>query len=135
MSSFTNPLVTEDLNDGTFKVVQSFTYFVGKEDSHISITVPEGFIFDCFSIPFFVRWLLPKVQKRGNQSAALHDWLYEWKGILPEGSFTGKGVYTREECDAIFKEALEVQNVNWIKRNTMHKAVRAGGWIPWNKKD
>lgn len=134
MSSFTNPLVTEDLNDGTFKVVQSFTYFVGKEDSHISITVPEGFIFDCFSIPSWVRWLLPRVQKRGNQSAGLHDWLYHNRGILPEGSFTGQGVYARQECDEVFKEALGVQKVGVIKRNTMYQAVRAGGWIAWNKK-
>ena len=127
MSSFTKALITEDLNNGKFRVVEPFTYFVGDEFSEQSITVPADFVFDAFSIPVWARWALPKVQKRGNQAAALHDWLYTNKGILPEGTWTGRRIYTRKESDLIFKEALEVLGVNAFKRNLMYRAVRWGG--------
>lgn len=113
MSSFTDPLTVTDLNNGTFRTEREFTYYVKEEGSDDKIVVPAGFVFDCFSVPKCFQWLFPRVQKKGNQAAALHDWLY---GYEPERS--------RKECDAIFKEALKVLGVPLLSRAVMYRALR-----------
>lgn len=126
MSSFTNALITQDLNNGKFRVVESFSYYVGDETSNFVITVPKDFEFDCFSVPRGFRWLIPKVQERGNQAAALHDWLYNQRFV--------HGL-SRKQCDDIFLEAMEVLGVARWRRELIYRAVRIGGGFKWNKKE
>ena len=82
--------------------------------------VPSYFKCDGASIPWGVQWLI----KKGGSvfpCAVLHDYLYRYN-IVP-----------REEADRIFLEAMEYNGVPKWKRLTMYRAVRAFGFLPYNK--
>ena len=53
----------------------------------------------------------------------LHDWLYACEK------------FPRNQCDWILLEALQAESANWLTRNTIYSAVRAGGWAVWSKHD
>lgn len=85
-------------------------------------TVPAGFVTDLASIPAMVRGIIsPNGPSR--RAAVLHDWLY----CLKAGE--------RSEADALFLEALEAEGVNLFVRRAMWLAVRAGGWMYWNRRN
>lgn len=122
MSSFTKPLIIQKLpKTKLFKVYVAFEYHVGSEDSEEIISVPEGFITDLASIPWFVRWLISVVGKHA-QAGTLHDFMYQ------------KKLYLRVRCDEIFLESMCVLGVPKWKRLMMHRAVRLFGGIYWRKK-
>lgn len=83
-------------------------------------TVPVGFVTDFASVPRLFWRLLPPV---GNydEAAVLHDYLYVTQ------------VYTRLLSDQIFKAGMIELKVKKWKRNIMYRAVRMGGWMPWQK--
>ena len=115
MSSFTKPLTVTKMLNGKWEVHQSFTYYVGEEDSKDFAFVPKGFQTDFASIPR-VFWSILPPDGRYSQAAVLHDFLYHTK------------TRPRKACDDIFLEAMEVLGVAWWKRKTMHQAVRLFGW-------
>ena len=124
MSAFTKDLIIKKIPDGNgdlFKVYLSFDYHIGSEDSEEYVRVPEGFVTDLASIPWFARWLIPKVD-RHCQAAVVHDFLYHSQQ------------FSRAKSDAIFLEAMEVLGVAKWKRLIMYKAVRLGGWAVWKKR-
>lgn len=120
MSSFTKPLKLEYLDGRQWKVLETFVYHVGAEDSGFAIKVPKGFITDFASIPRFFWRVLPPTGKYGK-AAVLHDWLYSY------------GNYARIYADSVFLEAMQVLQVPPWQRYAMYKAVRMFGWIAWNK--
>jgi len=126
MSSFTSPLVVEYLGEGKWRLVHPFEYHVGDEASDEIISVPVGFVTDFASIPR-VFWSILSPYGRHGKAAVVHDYLYA----------TNKD-YDRKQSDDIFKEAMVVLGVNWLKRGIMYNAVRwfAGGvWKKYRKKD
>ena len=84
------------------------------------IDVPTGFQTDLASIPRLARSIIPQI---GNQNgpSVVHDWCYRhhWK--------------TRALSDGLFLVGMRVAGVNWLRRNIIYAAVRAGGWVGWNK--
>ena len=119
MSSFTSPLILEFVDGWYWILNKEFTYRIGDENSELAIIVPLGFKTDFASIPRLFWRVLPPCGAYGK-AAVLHDFLYATQ--------TG----TREWCDDIFLEAMEVLNVPSWKRRTMYKAVRLFGWLAWN---
>lgn len=119
MSSFTEKLVLTQIGPELWQTTREFSYHVGYEGSPDVITVPEGFITDCASVPFPAKMFIP-VSGQYNQAAVVHDYLYATQ------------TRTRKEADDIFLEAMTVLGVNWFKRQVMYRAVRLGGWLPWN---
>lgn len=83
--------------------------------------VPARFVTDLASIPGIAR---PVIDQNGlsRRPAVLHDFLY----CIKHG--------TRSEADALFLEALQAEGVGAIARYTMWLAVRAGGWLYWNRR-
>lgn len=120
MSSFTTPLKLEYLNGRTWKVLEEFEYWVGEEVTSEVIVVPAGFITDFASIPRVFWRILPPTDTYGK-AAVIHDRLYDL------------GIKTREECDKIFLDAMEVLGVPAWKRYTMYWALRGFGWAAWNE--
>jgi Protein of unknown function (DUF1353) len=102
---------------------ETIVYEVGGLGSGVPITVPEGFITDWASIPRFAQLFIPK--DVGRRAAVVHDYLYSTHGEY--------GRWTRKECDRVFLEAMACLEVPWVARHIMYVAVRAGGWVPWNK--
>lgn len=113
---FDRNLIVEKISDRHWRTYVEFNYTL---DNGVVITVPEGFITDFASIPR-VFWIFLPPDGIYTQSAVLHDYLYNRK------------LYTRDFCDKLFLEAMEVLKVKKYIRNIMYYAVRAFGWIPWN---
>lgn len=86
---------------------------IGAKTYHIY--VPAGFITDFASVPRIpLAFML--FGGIGDYAAAVHDWLYR------------NGLYTREECDAIYAELLEhVDKTSKFRASLMHRGVRLGG--------
>ncbi len=116
---FPLPLIVKHIDGEMWELMEPFEYITKKNEV---IKVPIGFLSDFASIPrFFYRMIGPPTGRYGP-SAIVHDYLYHTKK------------YTRRKSDAIFLEAMGVLGVPWWKRRTMWLAVRAAGWLPWNKR-
>lgn len=122
MSSFTRPLTVTKLSTGLWEVARSFSYYVGKRGSKDVVHVPKGFTTDFASVPRLF-WIILPPDGKYTQSAVLHDF----------GYFSQKR--SRKEVDRMFLESMKVLGVPLWKRQTMYRAVRSFGWIPWKKKD
>lgn len=114
------------------ELLSDLTYHVTENEV---IVIKAGFITDGASTPFGVRNLFPK---HGTYSACavVHDALYHYKGVLPEGWFEGEPmIYSQKRCDQIFKEAMKVLGVSWWRRGTMYNMLRLFGRLSWVRKE
>lgn len=76
-----------------------------------------GYKCDGLSVPKIFRWFLPNWDPnnmRYNWAGAIHDALYGNKGF---------GIFSREECDDIFRGALRESNIGRFKAGCADKAV------------
>lgn len=127
MPKFLDPLQLEAIPPKTWRLINSFAYRTMITGKPQTITVPDGFENDLASIPRLFQNLIP-VNGKHRWPAVIHDWLYYNKGILGV-----RMVFTRKECDQIFLEGMKVMGVGFFVRTAMYNAVRAGGWVYWNK--
>lgn len=78
------------------------------------LAVPQGFVTDFASVPRLPLTFLA-AGDRGHRAAVVHDWLYQ------------RQLYQREQCDAVFDEALIAEGEpSWVRR-MMAGAVRLFG--------
>ena len=84
------------------------------------ITVPIGTKTDLGSIPTWLQWLFPK-DGLAVLAYVLHDYLYK------------TGLYDRDTCDAILKEAMGVLGVSSWRKNAVRGGLKVGGWYAWNQ--
>lgn len=83
------------------------------QDIPATFKVPKGFYTDLDSVPRLpVVYLFMK--NRARRAPIIHDWLYENK-------------YPRDFADAVFRAALEVEEVGVVSRYLMWLGVRIGG--------
>jgi len=90
-------------------------------------TVREGFVFDWASIPRLFWMILPPAGLTGNPygiAALFHDWICRHKKI-------GGQPCTRYDADRVFLEIMLYIGVHPIIAQTMYRAVRMAGWMPW----
>lgn len=80
----------------------------------------EGFYFDFASVPRVARGFYPSVGKKTDLPALIHDFLYATELV------------DRKMADDLFHIAMQHMGVPRFKRDTMHAAVRAGGWATWS---
>ena len=124
MSSFTDPLIIIDEGGEDFTLAERFRYRVGGLNSNEIVDVPKGFRTNFASVPRIFWNIIPPDGKHGK-AAVVHDYLYSTHGLF--------GRYSRQRCDEIFLEAMEVLGVGAIKRNIMFRAVRWFGKSAWDK--
>ncbi len=116
------PSMKPDPNRTGWWVLQdSISYDVGHAGSGDRITVPAGFETDLASVPRALWSILPPFGKY-MPAALIHDY-----GYITQAR-------SRKETDLIFRESMKVLGVSWRRRNVMYWAVRAGGWLPWNRR-
>lgn len=121
-SSFTTPLIVSPLPDGRkWRLFRQFTYHIGSRYSQRKITVPEGFVTDFASVPFFAWCLIPKWGKYGK-AAVVHDYLYQY------------GALSRKQADEVFREAMGILGVVPWRRFLMYWAVRLFGWAAYRER-
>lgn len=83
------------------------------------IVVPAGFETDGASVPKFYWFRIPPFGKH-FKAAIIHDFLCDIGNPLrPEVNF--------KVAAKVFREALKVCGVGWLRRNTMYQAVRRAG--------
>lgn len=118
---------------GTHVLRRSFTL-------SLDVTMPDGkdriidaffmcgFRCDGLSVPWLFRWFLKSWDDRNqlyNLAGAFHDWLYATGGA--------DGMFSREECDDIFRGLLRESGKGRGKAGVADKAVElfAGGKSHW----
>ena len=121
MSSFTKPLVVRYIDGTKWEVMHQFTYHIGDKTAKEVVVVPKGFITDFASIPRIMWPLIGPPTGEHGKAAVVHDYLY------------GKHRFTRAKSDRVFREAMKVSDIGWMKRNTMYLGVRLFGWYAWKK--
>ena len=104
------------LDDTYFQLTKDLVFY--SEKYGLKILVPEGFVSDGPSVPRFPLMFLLFGHK-GKRAAVVHDWLYRNK-LLP-----------REQCDAIFREALQDSGKFAFTSFGMYAGVRVGGYLPY----
>lgn len=122
MTRFTTPLDIKVIGSQTFEVDSPLVF----EFNDQVIQVNKGFDFDGASIPQYFWGIIGSPMTGGYQRAAcLHDALYAAE------------YFPREVCDALFLEAMTIDNVPKAKRLAMYYAVRMFGGQVWkgHKKD
>ena len=113
---FLSPLRVEQVTEDTWRLLVEFRYdsaaFGGR------LIVPEGYVTDFASVPRVpIAYLVAGGE--AHKPALLHDFLY------------GTHLCSRATADAVFLEAMALQeDVAW-RRRLMWAAVRLGGRRAW----
>ena len=128
MSSFTEfsaPLniqydaeASNALGKDYWRVTKEFRYYIRCKDGGEWVYVPAGYLTDGASVPRLLWPLIPPWGAYG-QAAVVHDIVCEYLSITADG--TPRSI-TREACDEILFDAMEVLEVPVFKRR-----VIAGG--------
>jgi hypothetical protein len=89
-------------------------------DFHVE--VPEGFLTDFASIPFFARWWQRGGVGSQRIAAYFHDYMY-----------AGTNSFSRRQADAAFYQVMKSVDgrKGWFKRGAMWAALRMGGFLPY----
>lgn len=111
------------ISNGVYRLKVPYLY----ETPEHYIIVPEGFLHDGASVPRLF-WTISGLTPDGLHRAAslIHDYLYENFGK------TKHRLYSRKECDQIFKDIMKKSGVNSYRVKIAYFAVRIGGWTFWN---
>lgn len=115
---FTSALNLTEAPQPDFWAVASPLVWTGEG---LPITVPKGFLTDLASIPRVLR-NLPMLDPDGcsRSPAVLHDWLYRTHQ------------YTRQQSDAILRQALIERGANKVDAWSFYLGVRLGGASAYN---
>lgn len=110
----------EYIDGNTWLLLEDFGYTsafkeVGK------ITVPEGFVTDFNSVPWFFWRVFPKTKY--GAAAVVHDFLCKF-GTTGVGEIDRK--VSRKQADQVFEEFLKLLGASWWRRKTMYFGVRIG---------
>jgi hypothetical protein len=115
---FPDDLFVKIIPNGFYLLLAQFRWV--DLQTHGVIAVPKGFVTDFASVPRGFRWLVHG-HDNTRKPAVIHDYLYSW------------AVGDRKEADKIFLQGMDKADVALWKRYTCYAAVRAGGWITWEK--
>jgi hypothetical protein len=130
------------VSEKDYRLVEDYTYAWTKGEFDYRITVPTGFTYDGASVPR-VAWTVSGIRPDGliRAAALIHDWIYNFKGLLPEGSHefldaegrwqTVYGRWSREDTDRLFGRIMRESGVPKFKRRMAYRAVRLFGWLYW----
>lgn len=127
MHIFYDKDASKALGKDFWRVTKGFRYYLGEKGSNFFVDVPAGYLTDGASVPRLFHGIINPWGDHG-QDAALHDFLCEWLTIKERIKVDGTEQIitrriTREKCDNIFLEAMEVSGVSKPKRNVMFWAV------------
>lgn len=122
---------TQELADGESWVIEEGFWWTNKDKTIFVPPSGMGDISNWIDNPVWTTdyGSIPKVFQnllsptRFPAPYILHDWLYTAE------------LFDRSTCDWILLEALQESGANWLVRNTIYSAVRAGGWAVWRKHD
>ncbi len=91
------------------------------------IEIEAGFDTDYASVPR-IFWSIYPPDGTYTEAAVIHDALYFY-----QTAGLNRPAIKRGEADAVFLEAMTALGVPWLRRRIIYAAVRAGGWVAWNR--
>lgn len=91
-----------------------------------AIVVPAGTVSDFASVPGIVKGYLDDDAPAILYASIVHDYLYGVGGALPDGR-----TFTRQQADAILREAMIASGARTTQAALVYAAVRAFGWRNW----
>ena len=118
--------ITYDVGRRTWLLLSDYSYTY---EGH-KITAKAGYAFDLSSVPRPIWWLIAP-NELSILAPLFHDLLYEYQGTLPAECVSPYRTYTRHETDDLFLHLMEVEGVDWWRRNAAYSAVRAAGGVYW----
>jgi hypothetical protein len=129
-SSLASPQMTYLPAEEKWCLEADYTY---PYDGH-SITVLAGFKTDLASVPRPFWWLIAPFEL-SIAGPLIHDFLYRFRSDPPpdQGSINAPRLFTRKECDVIFRTIMEEEGVATWRCVAAYSAVRSLGWIPWSQ--
>lgn len=97
------------------------------ERKHVDFEFQHDYTWDGASVPWAFQWFLPDWSDDSslyNLGSGVHDWLYGNKGA---------GLFTREECDDIFRGIIRESGVCRFRAGVADKCLElfAGGKKHW----
>jgi len=118
------------LGRGKWRTAEEWRFAIVYGGEEILCKVPAGFVTDLFSVP---RVFQNIVTPDGNDArpSLVHDYCYATSGLREDARHAPR--LTREECDLALLLAMKETGFPLIRRHTIHRAVRLGGWLPWRK--
>jgi hypothetical protein len=142
MTFIYKPPVFTILNDREFELVEPFVFEWQEDGACYQLTIPAGYPFDGASVPrlcWSLTGLLPTGVHMG--AAAAHDYAYQRRGRLIRGELKKliegqwlpiAAVWTRKQCDEMFRRIMEDAGETHWKIKAMFWAVRLFGGKAWN---
>lgn len=124
------------LGKDTWRVMQSFKYYVGSIDSEQWVDVPRGYLMDGASVPRILWNIIPPWGAYGA-ATIVHDILCEYLQLTVEGT---PCKISRKQADDILLEAMTVLDVNETDRDIISRSVNAYRFLSgtdtaqWNKR-
>ncbi len=103
----------DEYDDNLWRLQRNLNYYSGVLGK--AVIVPAGFVTDFASVPR-IPIAYDLCGSKANKASVVHDYLYA-KG----------NICTREQADAVFKEAMAITGVPTWRRNLMWAAVRVFG--------
>jgi hypothetical protein len=146
-----NP-VSEKGGKVIYELLATYKYEFNYNDRCYRIIIPKGYLTDIATVPRFV-WTFSGILPDGLHRAAalLHDFLYQYKGKLPKGTYQelkfegwsfipmkdekGRLGWDRGRCDRMFAHVMREAGVSKLKRRLMYLSVRTCGLIFWLRKN
>ncbi len=101
---------------------------VMEEVEIFGVRIPEGYNTDGASAPRLAFWVIAPFTI-ALLAALVHDLRYD---PVPDFDGVKRRAMTRKEADREFLENLKATGMNWARRQAAYRAVRLGGWKPWN---
>lgn len=122
MKRFTEKLIVEPLDDGEWRLVESFSFITfieprtrKKGGMKFLIKVEAGETTDFASIPRFLWVIMPPYSPDYGKAAVIHDSIYK------------KALFNKAWADKVFLEALGVLGCGKIKKYIMFIFVKLFG--------
>jgi hypothetical protein len=137
------------IGDRLYQLSGDYSVYWQHETQWRKITVPDGFVCDGNSVPWFGRPLIPGDWTLGIEAVLVHDFLYHRKGRLHEREHLveadagfwvdplhiGDGfrrAWTRHDADRLFGRLMREAGVPKARRRAAYRAVRIAVWQGWD---
>lgn len=92
----------------------------------VRVEIQPGYRFDLASVPRGMWWLIAPFEL-STLAPLIHDYLYEHKGRSQLCRLT------RRQVDRVFLRIMRHEGVGRTRRTLAYLAVRAFGWIYWDR--
>lgn len=114
------PMVVSTTGDGKYWVLKEDLEYEHPKTKRL-VVVPKGFVTDFASVPRLFWVVFPPCGKY-TPAAVVHDYLYWAQPVDCD----------RKCADDILLTAMGESNVDAVTRNSIYRAVRAGGQLSWD---